>query len=134
MGAYRMITYEQIYNIVTMKDKPGLSTLPIGDNVSATIMKLIEQERAQFNGLVEAMKRLASVEAFAISRTLNSPYNDELLDRIKYAEDAVKPFLPPPPKLSEELYKLANFLGGPLETDIHKFADKARELEENQNE
>ena len=66
------------------------------------IMELIEAEREQYAGLVEAMKRLASIEAFALSRTMKSPYDDELIDRIKYAEESVKPFMPPP-KLSEEL-------------------------------
>jgi hypothetical protein len=62
MGAYRMITYEQIYNIVT---------------------KLIEQERAQFDGLVEAMKMKDRPRVYPLL----------------IGDDAVKPFLPHRPKV-----------------------------------
>jgi hypothetical protein len=93
------------------------------------VSKLIEAEREQYAELVEAMKRLASVEAFSQSMVIKSPSDDELINRIKYAKAAVEPFLPPP-KLSELLDLLASRpsrILGPVE--LKTFADKARELE-----
>ena len=89
------------------------------------IMELIEAEREQYAGLVEAMKRLVSESKRCMSSITKSPYNDELIDRIKFAEEAVKPFIKK--KLSDKLDDLAKGTGNWKR--VEELADEARALE-----